>query len=379
MQIEANKHLGIRNPIHVARLVLEQSTRPLSLRRVPPNLLVGQGATDFAAEAGVPVLHPELLISPSAHERYKLWTGELSRATPVQENEDDARGLNVDSTQGDRNDDERHDFQKSELDHCWNESQPYSPSLHAADKAPDVGNGNLSDSSHQSKKRRIYSSKDAGTDGQESVRYLDEDDDESNIDDEPPWELLPEAYQQHHVRYARSARQSSYESPSNQDISVPATPPPTRTESPSLNGGQLDGHNSLAQENFRSVLRDDDITDTVGAIAIDCFGNIAAASSSGGIGMKHKGRVGPAALVGIGSAVVPIDLGDKDKTCVATVTSGTGEHMATTLAAGSCANRMYTSTCRGRVGGSESTDDDTAIRQFVERDFMGGSKTLRQL
>ncbi|KAL9038813.1 MAG: hypothetical protein Q9180_002903, partial [Flavoplaca navasiana] len=40
----------------------------------------------------------------------------------------------------------------------------------------------------------------------------------------------------------------------------------------------------------------DDITDTVGAIAVDCLGNIAAGSSSGGIGMKHRGRIGPAAL-----------------------------------------------------------------------------------
>lgn len=120
-----------------------------------------------------------------------------------------------------------------------------------------------------------------------------------------------------------------------------------------------------------TVSLNDDITDTVGAIAIDCLGNIAAGSSSGGIGMKHKGRIGPAALVGVGTAVVPVDVEDTDKTCVATVTSGTGEHMATTMAASVCANRLYTGTRKGKHGGSESTDDDSAVKGFVERDFMG--------
>ena len=127
-------------------------------------------------------------------------------------------------------------------------------------------------------------------------------------------------------------------------------------------------HNASSKDSARDS--EDCITDTVGAIAIDCFGNIAAGSSSGGIGMKHRGRVGPAALVGIGTAVLPIDSEDKTKTCVATVTSGTGEHMATTNAANLCASRLYWNQ-RGTKGKIHSTDEEGAIRNFVERDFMG--------
>lgn len=116
----------------------------------------------------------------------------------------------------------------------------------------------------------------------------------------------------------------------------------------------------------------DMITDTIGAIAIDMFGNIAAASSSGGIGMKHMGRTGPAALVGVGTAVIPRDVADPDRRTVAAVTSGTGEHMATTMAAQKCADRIYQRTRRGDSGYDQEEDDSAAVLQsFVEKDFMG--------
>ena len=40
--------------------------------------------------------------------------------------------------------------------------------------------------------------------------------------------------------------------------------------------------------------------DTVGAVAVDCDGNVAAATSTGGITFKKKGRVGDSPLIGCG-------------------------------------------------------------------------------
>lgn len=122
----------------------------------------------------------------------------------------------------------------------------------------------------------------------------------------------------------------------------------------------------------RNVSDTDAVTDTVGAIAIDLEGHIAAGSSSGGIGMKHKGRIGPAALVGVGTAVVPQDPNDDLATSVAAVTSGTGEHMATTLASGKCAERLFQGTRRG-PGGLDIREEDEHVlmESFVLDDFLG--------
>jgi len=87
--------------------------------------------------------------------------------------------------------------------------------------------------------------------------------------------------------------------------------------------------------------------------------------------MKYRGRVGPAALVGIGAAVVPVDPEDKQKTCVAAVTSGTGEHMATTMAATVCAERLYHGVRKLNGGSFEEVNEDEAIRTMIEKDFMG--------
>uniref|UniRef100_A0ACB8GEA5 Uncharacterized protein n=1 Tax=Sphaerodactylus townsendi TaxID=933632 RepID=A0ACB8GEA5_9SAUR len=51
---------------------------------------------------------------------------------------------------------------------------------------------------------------------------------------------------------------------------------------------------SLQAENDSGTL------DTVGAVVVDQEGNVAAAVSSGGLALKHPGRVGQAALYGCG-------------------------------------------------------------------------------
>jgi taspase (threonine aspartase 1) len=115
----------------------------------------------------------------------------------------------------------------------------------------------------------------------------------------------------------------------------------------------------------------DTITDTVGVIAVDMFGHIAAGSSSGGIGMKHRGRVGPAALIGIGTHVIPVDPTDPEETTVAAVTSGTGEHIASSFGASTCASRLYYSQRMGRAGCFDNVGDEEAISAMIKKEFAG--------
>ncbi|KAK4696574.1 taspase, threonine aspartase, 1, partial [Lecanoromycetidae sp. Uapishka_2] len=357
----------IRNPISLARAVLEHSTKELSLRRVPPNLLVGQGAVDFAVENNLPTIENEYLVSAAAGERHARWKLDLSKVENAEESESDGDSdvLTAKSCS-----------QKLSLasDHvsltgCWNESQPYSPRATAAD--PPHEEPSMEAIAESTKQRSLWSSNEPSNDGQNSLK-LSDDEEESYIDSgaytfRPPT-TLPTSRRS-------SGSDLRSEDSFEEDYQLPAPlmqPPPTRAVSPSSTADpRLSGRVPIIDIIAKRDRRSDDITDTVGAIAIDTFGNIAAGSSSGGIGMKHKGRVGPAALVGIGTAVIPAEPDDKERVSVATVTSGTGEHMATTIAAGTCASRLYSSTRKTRNGHSESTDDDSAMGSFVERDFMG--------
>ncbi|XP_050404577.1 threonine aspartase 1 [Patella vulgata] len=98
-----------------------------------------------------------------------------------------------------------------------------------------------------------------------------------------------------------------------------------------------------AHEVKRSRIDEDDINgsvqDTVGAICIDNNGNITASSSSGGIWLKHSGRIGPAATYGAGCWAKNKT---KDRSGVAVTTSGSGEDIIRSLLAKTCADHIQT-------------------------------------
>ena len=378
----------------------------------------------------MPVLPFDCLVSSGAKERWLRWRADLIVA-----------GLKDTSNTGSRcepqelNPHERLAEQNARIQHhrqmagVWNESQSYSPQLTAtgypdlweiedfpAQRRPllesaadtpeitpltDVGEAppNLPiDHQPYVESTYTYTINQQGNDGQSSAQYKGE----RKEDDITDTESFIDAETQFTTRrYVRSApldgstgsdSKFSWSSSGDTNLEASLGDQVTNISSPSANvlGPDVDHDlfldGSKASDSFLASIspisiprnvNEDEITDTVGAIAIDCFGNIAAASSSGGIGMKHRGRTGPAALVGIGTAVIPVDPEDKRQTCVATVTSGTGEHMATTMAASTCASRLYYNHRRAKDGRSIMSDEEGAIRGFVERDFMSMQICIR--
>ena len=71
---------------------------------------------------------------------------------------------------------------------------------------------------------------------------------------------------------------------------------------------------------------------TVGAVAIDCYGNIAAATSTGGLTGKIDGRVGDSCIPGCGTMA--------DNHLGAASATGIGEHIAATCMARACLHFM---------------------------------------
>ncbi|KZZ89519.1 asparaginase [Ascosphaera apis ARSEF 7405] len=105
-------------------------------------------------------------------------------------------------------------------------------------------------------------------------------------------------------------------------------------------------------------------------------GNIAAGSSSGGLLLKNPGRIGPAALVNVGTSVLPVDPDDEDQRCVAVAVSGTGERMLTTTLARRCAERTYDCVRKVKLPGGKGTvleecTEDEALASVINNEFMG--------
>lgn len=386
---------NIKNPISLAKLVLDASLKPLTLRRVPPNILVGEGAKKFALEHGMSLANNRELISKNAVDRFRKWCEDLRKAqariaqqqagtkptqvmqaqpispeeakysavrVPNAEQAGQAEALSglqaLASAKAGKGITMR-DHSSAVLTGMWNEGQPDSPSDSASPGAPSSDPVTPTKSSPLSALQNGGQTPARPTRGVDGTRGLGASDGSAKLSrakrlktssDERlnttngVTDLLDDSWDW----IDHTMAEKLFAQPSSKIDLTEMTAEPDNADN-------------------------DKVTDTIGAIAIDGQGNMAAGSSSGGIGMKHMGRVGPAALVGIGTYVIPRDPDDDEARAVATVTSGTGEHMATTMAAHKCADRLYHMTRAGKGGDDtpDVPDEGAVMADFVTRDFMG--------
>ncbi|KAF2869687.1 nucleophile aminohydrolase [Massariosphaeria phaeospora] len=438
----------IKNPISLARLVLNHTMQALTLRRVPPNLLVSQGATDFAYEMGVPVLPHDALVSPAARERWIRWRSDLksaerkARKTPGHPSawriQQDVTAEDESVRQTMRKQHEYNMLQgypelypsrsptppgapllygetpnsgspvsgsKSELSSdSWVSEEristpdsPASEQSQGSHKPPTVRPLTIEESSRSAfinSTQKVptiaqYGSSKSSRDA--AANRIAEDIDMKEADYGLSHSSAPtttrRSWGDGSGEESDSASSAITMKPSHRNetpviaVQVPLSATPAKKDAVSPTSRvttPLEYVKETARLSSRSthpapssLVKGDNITDTVGAIAVDGWGNIACGASSGGIGMKYRGRVGPAALVGVGAAVIPVDHDDLEKTCVATVTSGTGEHMATTMAATVCAERLYQSVKKEKGGEYHEVTEDEALRSMIANEFMG--------
>lgn len=422
-------------------MVHDHTLSSLTLRRVPPNLLVSQGATEFASEMGMPVLPHDALISPAAKDRWIRWRADLKsaerkakktgshpscwkiRSNITLKDELDQQDIREKHTQDllrcypslssssspVRGNDELYapmeDTTNSISSPLLLPSENNSGSWPSDDMigTPEISNQasipraalplTIAESSQNafvnstqkvptmSQYRDSMASRDKWHEGIAEDAQMEEA--SLNSTQEEVRHSWGDGSEQASDTTAHVTLQKPFPVPKSFaaiiDIPLLETPIEKLTEAPSPLVTTPLGHVKetapLPPRPVGSALlqtqTDDHITDTVGAIAVDRWGNIACGASSGGIGMKYRGRVGPAALVGVGAAVIPIDPNDSEQTCVATVTSGTGEHMATTMAATVSAERLYQSVKRSPGGQYVDVTEDEALRAMIENEFMG--------
>ncbi|KAL6855047.1 hypothetical protein ACO1O0_006185 [Amphichorda felina] len=304
---------GIRNPISLAKLILDMTSRPLSLRRVPPNTLVGEGARVFAEENGMVTYPNEHLVSKNARDRFLRWHYDLFHT------DDKVKDPRARST----------------------------TSQNLVEAGPCQNHQTAAIMVAQAASRNSAASRDGGSQTRRDELALEAPQNSSQGDGVQK-DLYSSSWSSQDTRGVKRPRSEADED--------------GNAAKPSMKYGHP----------FQSRVDGEDIiTDTIGAIAVDEKGHIAAGSSSGGIGMKHRGRLGPAALVGIGTAVVPCTEDDEEGITVAAVSSGTGEHMATTMASQRCADRIYRGTRKGPRGVDIQDDnDDAIINSFIAHDFI---------
>ncbi|XP_065595755.1 threonine aspartase 1 isoform X1 [Cyrtonyx montezumae] len=117
------------------------------------------------------------------------------------------------------------------------------------------------------------------------------------------------------------------------------------------------GSRGSDQIELYSSENDSGTLDTVGAVVVDQEGNVAAAVSSGGLALKHPGRVGQAALYGCGCWAE--NTGAHTPYSTAVSTSGCGEHLVRTILARECSCALQTE------------DAHQALLETMQNKFIG--------
>ncbi|EPS32579.1 hypothetical protein PDE_07539 [Penicillium oxalicum 114-2] len=341
----------VKNPIMLARKIYDQAYRNPGLARVPPNFLVGQGAADFAWDNGVLLTVPEHLIAPGPRARYEMWCKDIA-AYEAKHPEKSKRNPFL----------------------AW----VCRPSVCPTSQTTVVESGieknvrTADDTTqvHQSDYVRFeHIESTDSTDGHRTTFHSETTPETTHTGPSgtrfgleqsvhPGSSVLPP------TNFHEDAEHSRLDNIHQHD---------PRLDFPAGYGSslraELGDSISLNGTEERPSEKEDSITDTVGVIAVDKYGNIAAGSSSGGIGMKHRGRVGPAALIGIGTHVTPVDPTDSEKATVAVCTSGTGEHISSTFAASTCANRVYYAQRKDRNGRLVNVSEEEAITEMIKNEF----------
>lgn len=379
----------IRNPIHLARLVLENAQTSNSLNQVPPTLLVGAGASQFATRQSVLLVPKEALISQSARD---YWLEMIPKPqgpdSPVFNDQRSESSISPDSDIKGREPAPATEPDFDTIRNNWKETGSEFHNL--------PGRVYISDLSTKSEAKDNNPA--PAMDDEDDRMQKSRKDTQSEFENSPAQKYLSESSMKSYANlitdtvgataidcFGNTAAGSSSggdalkeqgrigpaalvdigtatKSHANDNNPAPALDNRDDRIQKNRKDTESEFDNSPAQESLsKSPMKSHAnlITDTVGAIAIDCFGNIAAGSSSGGAALKQQGRIGPAALVGIGTAVIPINPKDPQKACSASVASGTGDHMSTTMAANSCARRVHS-----------MTDSTNVISDLVEEDFM---------
>lgn len=69
----------VANPISLARCLCERQSKLLSMDRIPPMILSGEGATNYAKELNIPLIETNALISKKARRMYDHYHGRVER------------------------------------------------------------------------------------------------------------------------------------------------------------------------------------------------------------------------------------------------------------------------------------------------------------